>query len=63
MIVALQRVYLMKDLGSHHHFLGITIMWLPLGVLLHQRQYTLNILERAGMCDCNHYSTSADTLR
>jgi hypothetical protein len=39
----------MKDLGELHHFLGITIERRPQGMLLHQRQYTIDILERAGV--------------
>jgi hypothetical protein len=35
----------MKDLGVLHHFLGVTVAPHPAGLLLHQRQYTLDILE------------------
>ena len=42
----------MKDLGQLHHFWGVTVEPRPSG-LLHQRQYALDILERAGMTDCN----------
>ncbi|WVZ59387.1 hypothetical protein U9M48_009533 [Paspalum notatum var. saurae] len=51
----------MKDLGVLHHFLGVTVEPRPSGLLLHQRQYTLDILERAGMADCNPCSTPVDT--
>jgi hypothetical protein len=51
----------MKDLGVLHHFLGVTVAPHPAGLLLHQRQYTLDILERAGMTDCNPCSTPVDT--
>ena len=51
----------MKDLGVVHHFLGVTIEPRPTGLLLHQRQYTLDILERAGMTDCKPCSTPVDT--
>ena len=51
----------MKDLGQLHHFLGVTVEPRPSGLLLHQRQYALNILERAGMTDCKPYSTPVDT--
>src|SRR6185437_2616775 len=33
----------------------------PSGLLLHQRQYALDILERAGMTDCKPCSTPVDT--
>ena len=49
----------MKDLG--HHFLGVTVEARPSGLLLHQRQYALDILERARMTDCKPCSTLVDT--
>ena len=51
----------MKDLGQLHNFLGITVEPRPSGLLLHQRKYALDILERAGMTDCKPCSTSVDT--
>jgi hypothetical protein len=51
----------MKDLGPLHHFLGITIEQRPHSLFLHQRQYTLDILERAGMIDCKSCTTPVDT--
>jgi hypothetical protein len=39
----------MKDLGTLHHFLGVTVEPRQAGLLLHQRQYALDILERAGI--------------
>ena len=50
----------MKDLGQLHHFLGVTVEPRP-SDLLHQRQYALDILERAGMTDCKPCSTPVDT--
>ena len=47
----------MKNLGQLHHFLGVTVESRPSGLLLHQRQYALDILERAGMTDCKPCST------
>jgi hypothetical protein len=49
------------DLGPLHHFPGITAEWRPQGLFLHQRQYALDILERAGMSDCKPSCTPADT--
>jgi hypothetical protein len=60
-IIALQREFVMKDLGPLHHFLGITVERRSQGLFLHQRQYTTNILERAGMSDCKPCSTLVDT--
>ena len=51
----------MKDLGQLHHFLGVTVEPRPSGLLLHQRQYALDNLERAGMTDCKPCSTPVDT--
>jgi hypothetical protein len=51
----------MKDLGVLHHFLGVIVEPRPSGLLLHQRQYALDILEQAGMTACNPCSTPVDT--
>lgn len=55
-----QSGFAMKDLGTLHHFLGVTVVCQPLGLLLHQRQYSIEILERAGMADCKPCSTPVD---
>ena len=60
-ISSLQQEFAMKDLGQLHHFLGVTVEPRPSGLLLHQRQYALDILERAGMTDCKPCSTPVDT--
>ncbi|XP_014660856.1 uncharacterized protein LOC106804394 [Setaria italica] len=60
-IDALQREFLMKDLGEFHHFLGMHVKLSGDGLLLSQRQFMLEILERAGMTDCKSYSTLVDT--
>ena len=51
----------MKDLGALHHFLGMQVQRSGDGLLLSQRQYMLDILERAGMTECKPCSTPADT--
>jgi hypothetical protein len=48
-------------LGQLHHFLGVTVEPRQTGLLLHQRQYALDILERVGMTDCKPCSTPVDT--
>ena len=60
-ISSLQQEFAMKDLGQLHHFLGVTVEPRPSGLLLHQRQFALDILERAGMTDCKPCSTPVDT--
>ena len=51
----------MKDLGELHHFLGIHVQRRGDGLLLSQRQYMLDILDRAGMTECKPCSTPVDT--
>jgi hypothetical protein len=60
-ISALKREFVMKDLGSLHHFLGVSIQHQADRLFLTQRQFALDILERAGMVDCKSVSTSVDT--
>ena len=60
-IMSLQQEFAMKDLGVLHHFLGVIVEPRPSGLLLHQQQYALDILERAGMTACNPCSTPVDT--
>jgi hypothetical protein len=51
----------MTDLGLLHHFLGIAIIHDSSGLFLSQRQYTLDLLSRAGMLDCEPSRTPTDT--
>jgi hypothetical protein len=60
-ISALKREFAMKDLGSLHHFLGVFIQHQADGLFLTQRQFALDILERAGMVDCKSVSMPVDT--
>jgi hypothetical protein len=60
-VSALQKEFAMKDLGTIHHFLGITVQKQSHGLLLHQRQYTLEIIARAGLIDCKPCATPIDT--
>jgi Reverse transcriptase (RNA-dependent DNA polymerase) len=60
-IASLQCEFAMKDLGPLHHFLGVAVERRPQGLFLHQHQYTVDILERAGMSDCKPCSTPVDT--
>ena len=60
-IQALQQEFSMKDLGELHHFLGMHVQRSGSGLLLSQRQYMLDILDRAGMADCKPCSTPVDT--
>ena len=60
-VISLQQEFAMKDLGQLHNFLGVTVKPRSSGLLLHQRQYALDILERAGMTNCKPCSTPVDT--
>jgi len=60
-ISALQWEFAMKDLGELHHFLGMHVQRRGDGLLLSQRQYMLDILDRAGMTECKPCSTPVDT--
>jgi hypothetical protein len=51
----------MKDLGELHHFLGMHVQRCGDGLLLSQRQYMLDILDRARMAECTPCATPVDT--
>jgi hypothetical protein len=53
--------FAMTDLGDLHYFLGMAVRRSPDGLFLSQRQYALDILERAGMTDCHSSLTPVDT--
>jgi hypothetical protein len=48
-------------MGELHHFLGMTISRTSDGLLLYQRQYMLDLLDRAGINDGKQCSTHVDT--
>jgi hypothetical protein len=60
-IAALQLEFSMTDLGSLHHFLGLTVTRQSDGFHLSQRRYIIEVLERANMADCKPCSTPVDT--
>jgi hypothetical protein len=60
-ISTLKQEFAMKDLGPLHHFLGVSVQHQADAHFLTQRQFALDILERAGMVDCKPASTSVDT--
>jgi len=41
--------FAMTDLGDLHHFLGISVTRSTYGLFLSQRQYAVDLLQRAGM--------------
>ena len=60
-IAALQREFSMTDMGALHHFLGVSVDRRGDDLFLSQKQYMLDILDRAGMRDCKPCSTPVDT--
>jgi hypothetical protein len=60
-IKALRQEFSMTDMGSLHHFLGVSVQRQSDSLFLSQRQYMLDILERAGMLNCKPCSTPVDT--
>jgi hypothetical protein len=60
-ISALKREFTMKDLGPLQHFLGVSIQHQMNGLFLTQRQFALDILERAGMVNCKPVLTPVGT--
>lgn len=50
----------MKDLGVLHHFLGMHVQPSSDG-LLSQKQYMVELLDRAGMSECKPCLTPVDT--
>jgi hypothetical protein len=60
-ISSLQQEYAMKDMSELHHSLGVIVERRSPGMFLHQRQYTLDILERASMANCKLCATPVDT--
>ncbi|KAK1604433.1 hypothetical protein QYE76_028106 [Lolium multiflorum] len=49
--------FAVKDLGSLHYFLGIEVHHQPSGLVLTQKKYALDLLQRAGMLKCTPAST------
>ena len=53
--------FAMTDLGDLHHFLGISVTRSTDGLFLSQRQYAVDLLQRAGMAECHSTATPVDT--
>ena len=53
--------FAMTDLGDLHFFLGIAVSRSSAGLFLSQRQYALDLLQRAGMSECHPATTPIDT--
>lgn len=51
----------MTDLRDLHHFLGISVTRSLEGLFLFQRQYAMDLLQRADMAECHSTVTPIDT--
>jgi hypothetical protein len=60
-ISALQQEFSMKDLSVLQHFLGMHVQPSGDGLLLSQKQYMVELLDRAGMSECKPCLTQVDT--
>jgi hypothetical protein len=52
--------FAMTDLGDLQHFLGISVTRDSSGMFLSQRQYVVELLQRAGMSECHPTATPVD---
>lgn len=57
LMVSLNGMFRMKDMGSVHYFLGIQIREYEDGLFLCQEKYTKDLLETAGMAGCDATNT------
>nr|GEV58191.1 reverse transcriptase domain-containing protein [Tanacetum cinerariifolium] len=57
----LHQEFAMTNLGSLNYFLGIFVTRDSSGMFLSQKKYVVEILERAGMVNCNPNRTPVDT--
>nr|XP_051221126.1 uncharacterized mitochondrial protein AtMg00810-like [Lolium perenne] len=57
----LRAEFALKDLGSLHYFLGIEVVRRTDGFFLHQRKYAHELLDSAGMLNCEPAATRVDT--
>ncbi|KAJ0781359.1 putative RNA-directed DNA polymerase [Helianthus annuus] len=60
-IKQLNASFAIKDLGQLHYFLGIEVLHHQKNVLLSQRKYILDILQRAGLSDCKPVNSPMST--
>jgi hypothetical protein len=61
LISSLQSEFTLKDMGPVHYFLGVDVRRTSDGFTLSQSAYTQELLERAGMANCNPAPTPVDT--
>ena len=47
----------MTDMKELHYFLGIEVIWTPVGIMISQQHYILNLLYKFGMAECKSVTT------
>ncbi|MCP3662964.1 MAG: hypothetical protein GY696_10785, partial [Gammaproteobacteria bacterium] len=57
---SLEAKFKMKDMGNLHYCLGISVVQEEDQLILHQKQYLLNLLKRYGLEEVTPVSTPAD---
>ena len=50
----------MKDMKELHYFLSIEVIRTPIGIMISQRHYILNLLYKFGMTECKSVATPLD---
>ena len=50
----------MTDMKELHYFLGIEVIRTPVGIMIYQRPYILNLLYKFGMTECKSVATPLD---
>ena len=53
--------FAVKDLGKLHYFLGVEVTSRAAGLVMTQKKYSLNLLQRAGMLKCKPTTTPMST--
>lgn len=61
MLTDLRKDFALKDLGRLHYFLGIEVNDCDNGILLSQRKYASEVIEKAGMRNCKSVTTPLST--
>ena len=56
----LSKEFEIKNLGQLKYFLDIVVARSPKGIILSQRKYVLDLLNKTGMLGCRHASTPID---
>ena len=56
----LSGIFEMKDMHELHYFLGIEVIQTPVGILISQRHYVLNLLYKFGLTECKLVCTPLD---